>query len=121
MDPDEPNNPQNLSWWIASLAISIFLCAIFAGYMFDIKEDLKNAKIRDEIMEQRMDVMASEVDMLRRRTMVQQIQIVPSDKAAPAAAEGPAPETPAPAGQPAPAEVKPALPPSPVPSQPPKH
>ncbi len=29
------------------------LCAIFAGYVFDIKEDLNNAKIRSEIMEQR--------------------------------------------------------------------
>lgn len=84
MDPYETKESKTTtSWWIASLAISILVCAVFAAYLFDFKEDLVLAKIRAETLEQRMDTLAAQVESLQRRTMVQQIQVVPTDAAAP--------------------------------------
>lgn len=77
MDPLNDKNSSNISWWIASLAISLLVCTAFAGYLFDIKADLLHSKTRDDIIEQRLDMLAGQVDNLRRREIVQQIQVVP--------------------------------------------
>ena len=115
-DLGQKKEPRNLSWWLVSLAMSVVLCAIFAGYVFDIKEDLHNAKIRAEIMEQRLDMLSSQLDNMRRRLMVQQVQIVAPEKTmtAPAAL---------PEGQNVAVPATPNLIPVPLPANemPPKH
>jgi hypothetical protein len=82
MDTVENRNTQNISWWITSLAISVICCAIlfiiFAGYLMDIKSNLSENRLRIDIAERRASEFSTEIDSLRRRTTVQQIQVVPS-------------------------------------------
>lgn len=127
MEPDH-KEPQSLSWWIASLAVSIVVCAVFAGYVFNIKEDLAIAKIRADVMDQRLSVMTLQMENLNRRMGLMQIQtgsavpattVLTPTVATPAAgtpAEAPAATAPAvapvtaPAVSPEPAATPPAAP-----------
>ncbi len=82
MEMHETKTGQNTLWWITSLAISVVCCAVlfvvFASYLFDIKESVAILKDRYDIVSHRMDMMNMEVENLRRRNTVQQIQILPA-------------------------------------------
>jgi len=72
----------NMSWWIISLAISVVCCAIlfvvFAGYLVDIKEGISTSKMRLDLVDQRLNEMNADLENARRRSTVQQIQVIPS-------------------------------------------
>jgi hypothetical protein len=80
---DEMNyKGQSTSWWITSLAISVVCCAVlfvvFAGYVFDMKETMAALRMRIEMTDQRFADVNAELETLRHRMTVQQIQVVPS-------------------------------------------
>ena len=94
---EEPNskNTQNMAWWIISLAISVVCCAIlfvlFANSLMNIKIDSVGTKDRVERAEQDISILKAQVDILRHRNSVQQIQILPPPGSAPANGVGAAP------------------------------
>lgn len=86
MDLNSDKNPQNTLWWITSLAISVVCCAIFflilVCYLVDMRKEtaisMAVENVRLEVLEQRLNRSEGDVENLRRRTTVQQIQVVPS-------------------------------------------
>ncbi len=76
------SSKQNTAWWISSLAISVVCCAvlfvIFASYLVDVKENMATTKMRFDTLDQRINLMSTEMENLYRRTSVQQIQVIPS-------------------------------------------
>src|ERR1700722_4974792 len=56
--------------WITSLAITVACCAtqfvVFAGYIFDLKENLAAAQLRSTILEQRLNSMNVDVETMHR-------------------------------------------------------
>ena len=130
MEENTPKNQQNVSWWIISLAISIVCSAImfvvFASYVVNVKEVVAINKVRLDMAEQRLGYLSNEVDILRHRTTVQQIQIMPPAGTPPTvegvvnAIRGQGVEVQGVAQQPAPAQapvVVPAPAPAPAPAQ----
>lgn len=122
---DAKADHSNTYWWITSLAISVVCCAIlfvvFAGYLFQVKEDVAVAKVRSDITESRINEMALEIQILNRRSTVQQIQIIPAAGAqgqtgaeTPDAAAAAVTSTPAPAPNPQAPAAAPASPPAPA-------
>lgn len=85
---DDLKPRQGQSWWIISLAISVVCCSLFfiffATYLFSTKESQMLQSVRLSAIEQRVDLLMGEMENLRRRGQVQQIQIIP----APAASNG---------------------------------
>jgi len=75
---------QSTSWWISSLAISVVCCAIlfvvFAGYLVDLDKTMAIMNVRIDMLEQRQNRTDNDMEGLRRRTAVQQIQVVPSSQ-----------------------------------------
>jgi len=143
MSVPDPKDHHTASW-ITSLAISITCCSIlfviFAGYISDWKESLVAMRVRFEAVTERMNEMTSEMDNLRHREQVQQIQILPTPgnpsiqlpvSVTPSPQEGQTPAqpaaqpNPAPAAAPAPGAATPATPavnaPKPAPDTQPKH
>ena len=80
----EMNQSKNQSWWISSLAISVVCCAIlfvlFAGYLVDLDKTIAVMNVRIDMLEQRQNRTDGDMEGLRRRTAVQQIQVVPSSQ-----------------------------------------
>ena len=54
------------------------LFVVFAGYLFDGKESMAMMKMRLEMSEQRFTDLNAELEAIRHRMTVQQIQVVPS-------------------------------------------
>jgi hypothetical protein len=80
---DTKTAQSNTYWWITSLAISVVCCAIlfvvFASYLFQMKEDLAVQKVHSDITESRLNEITLEIQILNRRSTVQQIQIIPAN------------------------------------------
>ncbi len=110
---------QTALWWITSIAVSVVCCSIlfvlFASYLVEVKASVKDSAERISIIEEREGRILSEIEMIRKRVVVQPASApaveapasVPVNGAAPASVETPsaAPAASAPA---APAALVPA-------------
>ncbi len=79
--------PQNVFWWIASIAVSVLCCAVlfilFASTLCDVKTSIKNNEDNIALIQQREDRILAEIEMLRKNTQAAPAQ--PADPSAPAA------------------------------------
>ena len=105
---------QNLLWWITSIAVSVLCCSVlfvlFASYLVDIKNSLRNNNDRITIVEDREEQILSEVSLIRKHVV-----LIPSQPPAPV----PVPPAPPAEGQPVDASPPVAAPVMPSPSSPP--
>lgn len=97
----ESVKPQNVFWWIASIAVSVLCCAVlfvlFACYLCEVKDSIKSNEENLALIQQREDRILAEIEMLRKNVQPAQAQ-----SADPSAA--PSPDTSATGGSaPAPA------------------
>ncbi|MDR3448341.1 MAG: hypothetical protein P4M15_01080 [Alphaproteobacteria bacterium] len=106
MTPEEAKNQQTL-WWITSIAISVVCCSVlfilFASYLVEIKNDLRDNDLRINTVEEREDRILSEIQLLRTHGIIMGTAPVAAPAGAVAApvAGTPLPDSAAPATAPA--------------------
>ncbi|MDE1900885.1 MAG: hypothetical protein KGI37_04470 [Alphaproteobacteria bacterium] len=104
----EDSKMQNALWWIASIAVSVLCCSIlfvlFAGYLVEVKQDIKESDMRINAIEEREDTILANIEALRKHD-AGAVTAVPADnaagspaavpEAAPSVTSAPAPAAPA--------------------------
>jgi hypothetical protein len=71
----EPPKTQNVAWWIASIAISVVFCSVqfvlFASYLVELKNDLRDTTLRINAIEEREDRILTSIEQIGKRTNIQ--------------------------------------------------
>jgi hypothetical protein len=64
---------QNTVWWITSIAISVVCCSVlfilFASYVAEIKNDIRETSLRINSIEQREDAILTDVEIMNKRAI----------------------------------------------------
>jgi len=66
----ESVKPQNVFWWIASIAVSVLCCAVlfvvFACYLCDVKSSIKANEDNIALIQQREDRILAEIELIKK-------------------------------------------------------
>ena len=104
MSVEESSKFRNTLWWITSIAVSVLCCSVlfvlFASYLVDMKEDLRENSMRISALQESQNRLMTSIEMMSKR-----LPPAPAAATAPATVSPDATAAPTPVTGDAPASV----------------